>query len=165
MEIIGVVDADYHVHPRFLRDTVGHFADPRIAFVRTPQHCRDWEDDRYLRTLLYSYRYFFDVTMPARAHRNAIIFCGTMGLVRRSELDAIGGWSETCITEDAEASLRILGRGSRIGLYVPTAYGAGLMALTFDGLRKQRHRWSPWRRADPARPRRGLLPSDTGASP
>jgi len=34
-----------------------------------------------------------------------------MGLVRRSALQEIGGWAEWCLTEDAEASLRLLARG------------------------------------------------------
>jgi cellulose synthase/poly-beta-1,6-N-acetylglucosamine synthase-like glycosyltransferase len=139
--VIGIVDADYIVEPSFLRATMGHFDDPRVAFVQTSQHYREWEDDRYLRGLFYSFRYFFDVTMPVRAHRNAIIFCGTMGLIRRSAIEEIGGWNETCITEDAEASLRILGRG-HVGVYDPAAYGAGLMPLNFDGLKKQRFRWA-----------------------
>ncbi|MEA2645668.1 MAG: hypothetical protein QOE92_751, partial [Chloroflexota bacterium] len=89
----------------------------------------------------YSYRYFFDLTMRARANRNSIIFAGTMGLLRRSALLEVGGWSEECVTEDAEASLRILGRGYS-GAYVPQAWGSGLMPLDFDGLKKQRYRWS-----------------------
>jgi cellulose synthase/poly-beta-1,6-N-acetylglucosamine synthase-like glycosyltransferase len=141
VEVIGIVDADYLVRPGFLRDTVGHFVDPYVAFVQTPQDYRDWRDDPYLRGLYYSYRYFFDVTMPARANRNAIIFAGTMGLIRRSALDAIGGWSTETVTEDAEASLRMLGAGYR-GVYVPRAYGEGLMPLSFDGLKKQRFRWA-----------------------
>jgi cellulose synthase/poly-beta-1,6-N-acetylglucosamine synthase-like glycosyltransferase len=141
IEVIGIVDADYIVEPTFLQATIGHFDDPRVAFVQTSQHYREWKDDRYLRGLFYSFRYFFDVTMPVRAHRNAIIFCGTMGLIRRSAIDQIGGWNETCITEDAEASLRILGRG-HLGVYDPAAYGAGLMPLSFDGLKKQRFRWA-----------------------
>ncbi|HKF78668.1 MAG TPA: glycosyltransferase [Candidatus Dormibacteraeota bacterium] len=141
VEVIAIVDADYVVDPAFLRDTVGHFADPTVAFVQTPQHYRDWEDDRYLRGLFYSYRYFFDVTMPARAHRNAIIFAGTMGLIRRSVLEQIGGWSTKTVTEDAEASLRMLGAGYA-GVYEPRPYGEGLMPLTFDGLKKQRFRWA-----------------------
>jgi cellulose synthase/poly-beta-1,6-N-acetylglucosamine synthase-like glycosyltransferase len=141
IEILGIVDADYHVEPGFLCALVGHFADPTVAFVQSSQHYREWQDDGYLRGLFYSFRYFFDVTMPARAHRNAIIFCGTMGLIRRSALEEVGGWSETCITEDAEASLRMLGHGYR-GVYVPDAYGAGLMPLDFDGLKKQRFRWA-----------------------
>ena len=141
VEVIGIVDADYVVEPSFLRDTVGHFADPRVAFVQTPQHYRDWEDDGYLRGLFYSYRYFFDVTMPARANRNAIIFAGTMGLIRRSVFEEIGGWSTETVTEDAEASLRMLGAGYT-GVYVKAPYGQGLMPLTFDGLKKQRFRWA-----------------------
>jgi len=129
------------VEPGWLHDTVGHFADPQVAFVQTPQHYRDWEDDRYLRGLFYSYRYFFDVTMPSRANRNAIIFAGTMGLIRRSVFDEIGGWSTHTVTEDAEASLRMLGAGYR-GVYVKAPYGHGLMPLTFDGLKKQRFRWA-----------------------
>ena len=143
IEVIGVVDADYVVDPRFLSRTVPFFADPAVAFVQSAQHYRDWEDDPYLRGLFYSYRYFFDVSLPARAHRNAIIFCGTMGLIRRSALEEIGGWDETCITEDAEASLRMLGsERNHLGVYDPQPWGAGLMPLSFDGLKKQRFRWA-----------------------
>jgi cellulose synthase/poly-beta-1,6-N-acetylglucosamine synthase-like glycosyltransferase len=141
VEVLGIVDADYVVRPGWLRDTVGHFADPEVAFVQTPQHYRDWQDDPYLRGLFYSYRYFFDVTMPARDNRNAIIFAGTMGLIRKQAFDWIGGWSTQTVTEDAEASLRMLGLGFK-GVYVPEAYGEGMMPLSFDGLKKQRFRWA-----------------------
>ena len=141
IEIIGIVDADYDVVPHFLRATIPHFSDPRVAFVQSSQHYRDWEDSPYLRGLFYSFRYFFDITMPTRAHRNAIIFAGTMGLIRRSALEEIGGWNEACITEDAEASLRMLGRGW-VGVYDRDHYGAGMMPLDFDGLKKQRFRWA-----------------------
>jgi len=141
VEILGIVDADYRVRPQWLQETIGHFDDPTVAFVQTSQHYRDWEDNKYLRGLFYSFRYFFDVTMPARNHRNSIIFCGTMGLTRRATFIEIGGWNQECITEDAEASLRMLGAGYR-GVYDPTAYGEGLMPLDFDGLKKQRFRWA-----------------------
>ena len=141
VELLAIVDADYEVKPEFLQVTVPHFADESVGFVQTPQNYRDWRDDRYLRGLFYSYRYFFDITMPSRAHRNAIIFCGTMGVIRRSALDAVGGWSETCVTEDAEASLRVLGHGYR-AVFDPRAMGSGLMPLDFAGLKKQRYRWA-----------------------
>ena len=141
VSILAIVDADYIVKPDFLKATVGHFADERVAFVQTPQDYRDWKDSGYLRGLYYSYRYFFDVTMPARANRNAIIFAGTMGLIRRSSFEAIGGWDEDVITEDAEASLRMLGQGL-VGVYEPKPFGQGLMPLDFDGLKKQRFRWA-----------------------
>ena len=141
VEILGIVDADYQVHPQWLRNTIGYFDDPTVAFMQTSQHYREWRDNHYLRGLFYSFRYFFDITMIARSHRNAIIFCGTMGLIRRSAFNEIGGWNQECITEDAEASLRMLGAGYR-GVYDPAAYGEGLMPLDFDGLKKQRFRWA-----------------------
>ncbi len=141
VDIIAVVDSDYVVKPDWLRSVVGRFADPEVAFVQTPQNYRDWNDDQYLRGLYYSYRYFFEITMPARAHRNAIIFAGTMGLIRRTALEEIGGWNQDVVTEDAEASLRMLARGYR-GVYIGRPYGHGLMPLSFDGLKKQRFRWA-----------------------
>ena len=141
IEIVGIVDADYVVEPEFLNACVPFFASPDVAFVQTPQHYRDWKDSPYLRGLFYAYRYFFDVTMVARARVNAIIFGGTMGLARLAALREIGGWAEWCITEDAEASLRLLARGWK-SVYVNQVFGAGLMPLDFDGLRRQRFRWA-----------------------
>src|SRR5579859_1516837 len=37
VEIVGIVDADYIVQPDFLRQCVPHLAEPRVAFVQTPQ--------------------------------------------------------------------------------------------------------------------------------
>ena len=77
--------------------------------------------------------------MPARAHRNAIIFAGTMGVIRRSAFDQIGGWNADMVTEDTEASPQMLANGHE-GVYVPTAYGHSLMPPSFEGLKQQRFR-------------------------
>jgi len=78
--------------------------------------------------------------MPVRNEYNAIIFAGTMGLIRKSALQEIGGWDEWCITEDAEASLRILKQGYK-SIYINRPYGQGLIPFTFEGLKRQRFRW------------------------
>ncbi|MGE5335520.1 MAG: glycosyltransferase, partial [Nitrososphaerota archaeon] len=141
-EIIGVVDADYHVQPNYLRDLIPYFEDEHVAFVQTPQDYRDYrpESTLYQRACYHAYRYFFDVSMPSRNERNAIIFGGTMGLIRAAALRDIGGWDEWCITEDAEASLRLLMRGHE-GRFVNQSYGRGLMPIEFDALKRQRFRW------------------------
>jgi hypothetical protein len=139
-EFIGIIDADYEVNPTFLRELIPAFADSQVAFVQTPQDYRDYQGDSFLEACYYGYKYFFEVSMPIRNEHNAIIFAGTMGLIRKSVLQEIGGWDEWCITEDAEASLRILKRGYK-SIYINKAYGRGLIPLTFDGLKKQRFRW------------------------
>lgn len=139
-EVIGIVDADYHVDPDFLADCAPLFADPDVSFVQTPQDYRDWRVSAYFRRLYHSYGYFFDVSQRSRNERNGAIFGGTMGLIRRSSLAQVGGWDEWCITEDAELSLRLLRAGTR-GVHIDRAYGRGVMPLSFESLKGQRFRW------------------------
>ena len=139
-EIIGVVDADYQVDPLFLRELVPAFTDPQLAFIQAPQDYRDFQPGSFSEAMYYSYEYFFEVPMPVRNEFNAIIFSGTMGLMRKSVLQEIGGWSEWCVTEDAEASLRVLKRGYK-SIYFHRSLGRGLMPCTFSGLKRQRFRW------------------------
>ncbi len=139
-EIIGIIDADYEVDPDFLLELVPAFANPQVAFVQTPQDYTDTDRDLFSKSTYHGYKYFFEVSMPSRNERNAIIFAGTMGLIRKSVLEEIGGWDEWCITEDAEASLRILKLGYQ-SMYINRAFGSGLMPFNFEGLKKQRFRW------------------------
>jgi cellulose synthase/poly-beta-1,6-N-acetylglucosamine synthase-like glycosyltransferase len=141
VELLAVIDADYIVRPDFLRATVPYFEDPPVAFVQSPQEYRAWQASAFYRACHTGFAYFFRVGMVSRSYRNAIIFAGTMGVVRRSAMATIGGWDESNITEDAEASLRILASGAR-GIYLPEAMGAGIMPLTYEGLRSQRFRWA-----------------------
>ncbi|HYZ91594.1 MAG TPA: glycosyltransferase [Actinomycetota bacterium] len=140
-EIIGVIDADYRVDPAFLKSLVGYFVDPKVAFVQTPQNYRDYEGNTYLTACYDSLNYFFEASMPFRHERNSIIFAGTMGLMRRSALEEVGGWPQWCITEDAETSLRLL-RNGYSGVYVKERYGIGILPLTFSAFKGQRFRWA-----------------------
>jgi cellulose synthase/poly-beta-1,6-N-acetylglucosamine synthase-like glycosyltransferase len=139
-EVIGIVDSDYQISPDFLSRCAPLFADPDLGFVQSPQDYRDWEFATFHRRLYYSYKYFFSVSQPSRNERDGAIFAGTMGLIRRSALESVGGWDEWCITEDAELSLRLL-RDGWSGLHVDTSYGHGVMPLTFEALKGQRFRW------------------------
>ena len=139
-ELVAIVDADYHVGSDFLRECTPYFADARTAFVQTPQDYRDWETSSYFRRLYHSYGYFFAVSQRSRNERDGAIFGGTMGLIRRSALQDVGGWDEWCITEDAELSLRLL-RAGWSGRHVARSYGQGVMPLTFEALKRQRYRW------------------------
>src|SRR4029453_9910846 len=68
------------------------------------------------------------------------IYAATVGRIRKRALEAVGGWNEWCITEDAELSLRLL-RAGWSGLHVDDSFGRGVMPLTFQGLKSQRYPW------------------------
>jgi cellulose synthase/poly-beta-1,6-N-acetylglucosamine synthase-like glycosyltransferase len=116
------------------------FIDQEVAFIQAPQDYRDYKPGSFSGAMYYSYEYFFEVPMQVRSERNAIIFSGTMGLIRKSVLQEIGGWSEWCVTEDAEVSLRVL-KCEYKSLYFHKSLGRGLMPCTFAGLKHQRFRW------------------------
>ena len=104
-EIIGIIDADYVVHPDWLKDLVPVFADPRVGLVQAPQEHRD--GDRSLMHYIMNGEYagFFDIGMVQRNEANAIIVHGTMCLIRRAAMDMAGGWSSDTICEDTDLGL------------------------------------------------------------
>lgn len=140
-EIIAAIDSDYVVDLAWLRDLVPLFANPEMAIVQAPQDYRDADESLFKALCHAEYRGFFHIGMVTRNERNAIIQHGTMTLVRKRALLEAGGWSEACITEDAELGLRLFERGGQAA-YLPTSYGRGLMPDTFIDYKKQRFRWA-----------------------
>jgi exo-beta-1,3-glucanase (GH17 family)/cellulose synthase/poly-beta-1,6-N-acetylglucosamine synthase-like glycosyltransferase len=140
-EIIGVLDADYVVHPDWLKDLVPAFADARVGFVQAPQDHRDV--DRHITQMVMNREYagFFDIGMVQRNEVNAIVAHGTMCLIRREALIDAGGWSSDSIVEDADLGLSMLERGWRAH-YTQRRYGWGLLPSDFAAYKRQRHRWA-----------------------
>ncbi|MEA3136403.1 MAG: hypothetical protein QOC71_684, partial [Thermoplasmata archaeon] len=85
--------------------------------------------------------YFYHAIMPSRNEQSAIIFCGTMGMLRLRALADVGGFAEDQICEDAEVSVRLAVAGWD-SLYVDRSFGKGLMPAVFDAYKKQFHRWA-----------------------
>lgn len=140
-QIVAVIDSDYQIEPGWLADRVPPFADPDVAIVQAPQDYRDRRENLFKSMCYAEYKGFFHIGMVTRNERNAIIQHGTMTLVRRAALEAVGGWGENTITEDAELGLRIFSQGHK-ALYGSDSYGRGLMPDTFIDYKKQRHRWA-----------------------
>jgi exo-beta-1,3-glucanase (GH17 family)/cellulose synthase/poly-beta-1,6-N-acetylglucosamine synthase-like glycosyltransferase len=140
-EVIGVIDSDYIVEPNWLRELAPQFQRPETAIVQAPQDYRDAHANTFKAMCYAEYRGFFYIGMVTRNERNAIIQHGTMTLVRRTALEEVGGWSEWCITEDAELGLQIFRQGHE-AIYIPKSYGRGVMPDSFSGYRDQRFRWA-----------------------
>jgi exo-beta-1,3-glucanase (GH17 family)/cellulose synthase/poly-beta-1,6-N-acetylglucosamine synthase-like glycosyltransferase len=140
-EIIGILDADYTVHPDWLKDLVPGFADPGVGLVQAPQDHRDGARSLVHNLMNCEYAGFFDIGMVQRNEHNAIIVHGTMCLIRRAALEGSGGWSSDTICEDSDLGLAILECGWR-ALYTNHRYGWGLLPDSFQAFKKQRDRWA-----------------------
>ena len=140
-EIIGIIDADYVVHPDWLKDLVPAFADPRVGLVQAPQEHRDGDLSLMHYIMNGEYAGFFDIGMVQRNEHNAIIVHGTMCLIRRAAMDMAGGWSSDTICEDTDLGLTIQQQGW-LTHYTNVRYGEGLLPDTYEAFKKQRHRWA-----------------------
>ncbi len=141
VEVIAVIDSDYQVSPLWLRDLVPQFSKPEVAIVQAPQDYHDEKENLFKAMCYAEYRGFFYIGMQTRNERNAIIQHGTMTMVRKSALEEVNGWSEWCITEDAELGLKIFEKGYEAN-YIAKSYGKGVMPDTFIDFKKQRFRWA-----------------------
>lgn len=139
--IVAVIDSDYIVDPRWLRDLMPQFNEAKVAIVQAPQDYSDGCRSAFKAMCYSEYAGFFYIGMITRNERNAIIQHGTMTMVRKQVLEQVGGWAEWCITEDAELGLRIFEQGYEAH-YIPHSYGRGVMPDTFLDYKKQRFRWA-----------------------
>jgi exo-beta-1,3-glucanase (GH17 family)/cellulose synthase/poly-beta-1,6-N-acetylglucosamine synthase-like glycosyltransferase len=140
-EVIGVIDADYAVHPDWLKDLVPAFADPRVGLVQAPQDHRDGDRSVMHHGMNGEYAGFFDIGMVERNEANAIVVHGTMCLIRRAALEAAGNWPSDTICEDTDLGLTILELGY-LAYYTNRRYGYGLLPDSFEAYKRQRHRWA-----------------------
>ncbi len=141
VELFAIIDADYQVAPEYLKETVGYFVNPDLAWVQTPQDYRNRHQSFLTEQYYLADAYFYKTVMPSRNEENAIIFAGTMGIVRKRALEEVGGWGEEYISEDAELSVRLLNAGFD-SLYINRSYGRGLIPPTYEGYKKQHYRWA-----------------------
>ncbi len=139
-EIIAVIDSDYQVSRDWLKKMTPHFDNPRVGFVQSPQNYHDWRHSLFKTFCQWEYAGFFHIGMVQRNEHNAIIQHGTMTMIRKSALQAVGQWGEWCICEDSELGLRLYQAGYD-SVYVPDTFGKGLTPDTFSGYIGQRHRW------------------------
>lgn len=141
---VAVVDADYQVDPQWLRTVLPWLQHSEVGFIQCPQAFRDAHGvpkaSLLKRAFAGEYAPFFGAGMVVRNERNAVIQHGTMTLVNKSALHAVGAWSEDCITEDTELGLRLMHAGYEAH-YCAQPQGWGLTPDRFEDFCRQRQRW------------------------
>ncbi len=144
-QVIVVFDADHAPFRAFLQETIGYFArDPKLFLVQTPHVFLNPDPiERNLRTFDFmpsENEMFYSVTQCGLDKWNGSFFCGSAALLRRSALDATGGFSGITITEDCETAFELHAKGWT-SVYVDKPLIAGLQPETFTSFIGQRSRW------------------------
>jgi cellulose synthase/poly-beta-1,6-N-acetylglucosamine synthase-like glycosyltransferase len=145
-DFILVLDADHCAQADFIDRTLGHFSDPSVGFVQTPQEFYNFDSfqhgrARTERLIWHEQSRFNHVEQPGRDHHGSVLMCGCSCVIRRAALDSIGGFATGSVTEDMHTAVRMMKRGWK-PVYHHEALAFGLAPPDFVAFTRQRLRWA-----------------------
>lgn len=138
---VAVFDCDHVPSRSFLLATMGHFRDPDVALVQTPQHYANASTNPIASAAWSQQALFFGIIARGKDALGSMFCCGTNVVFRRSALESVGGIPEDSVTEDFELSVRLRERGWRTA-YVPAVLASGLGPEDMASYVSQQHRWA-----------------------
>ena len=137
----AVFDADHVPYPNFLQETMGYFSDKEVALVQTPQYYENREQN-YLTTAAWEQQeLFFGPICRGKGRMNATFWCGTNAVIRRKDLEEIGGVPENNIAEDFLASYFFHEKKKKT-IYVSKVLAEGLAPHDLGNYVSQQFRWA-----------------------
>ncbi len=144
-ELVAVFDADFIPTKNFLTRTIGFFQKENVGLVQTPQsfynadpiaHNLGLED-----VLTPEEEVFYRQIQPIRDGVGGVVCSGTSFVVRRSTLEAVGGFVTNTLSEDYFTGIRIAALGYQL-IYLDEKLSAGLAAESIAAHAAQRLRWA-----------------------
>lgn len=141
-EIILVFDADYQPTRACVKRLVAPFCDPEIGLVMGRVVPINTNESLMTRLLDLERSGGYQVNQQARYNLGLIPqYGGTVGGIRRSVLERIGGWNSLKLAEDTDITIRSFTRGWKIG-YVNIAECYEEAVENWKERRHQLFRWA-----------------------
>jgi len=134
---IVVVDSDYEALPH-ARETMleAITAHPEHTLLQFPQFYRS----THLEDIHSELNHYFNHHLYQPRNRTRALSTGTYAVIRRHDLQKLGGWSGASITEDAQMGVLMHQRDMQ-SAFIPTVIATGLLPATLCDLLAQRQRW------------------------
>ena len=142
-DIISIFDAEDEVNPNLLKKVNDYWlTHPTTHAVQAPVHLVNVNSSWFSALNSIEYYYWFASVLPFLSVQNTIPLGGNTVFIHKSALKSIGGYDETCLTEDADIGIRLSSYRANIGILEDPAL-ATLEETPVDelGLIKQRARW------------------------
>src|SRR5690606_27826922 len=116
-----------------------------MAMVQTPHHFHTPDPfERNLGnfiTVPNEGRLFYGLLQPGNDLWNAVFFCGSCAVLRRTALEEVGGIAVETVTEDAHTALKMHRRGWRTA-FLDLPQASGLATESLSAHVGQRIRWA-----------------------
>jgi cellulose synthase/poly-beta-1,6-N-acetylglucosamine synthase-like glycosyltransferase len=141
-EIIFCFDADYYPQKDILEKLVKEFDDPKVGLVQGRITVLNEPQNMVTRLVALERVGGYRIDQQARNRLGLIAqFGGTVGGVRRSLLESLGGWDESILAEDTDLTFRVYLAGYKIR-YVNDAESYEEAVESWTAYWKQRYRWA-----------------------
>lgn len=145
-EFVLQLDTDHVPLPHIVDQLLGYFNDEEVAFVQSPQDFYNTDSFTHVvnygaKSLWEENRIFYSLIQPGKDHWGGTFFCGSCGMLRRSALQSIGGFSTKTIIEDMETSIVLHSHGWK-SHYHQEALAFGLSPGSASAFHVQRLRWA-----------------------
>ena len=139
---IAIFDADFIPRPDFLRATIDHFTDDKVAMVQT--RWGHLNEDYSLLTKIQAILLdgHFVLEHGSRNRGGCFFnFNGTAGIWRRDAIVDGGGWQHDTLTEDLDLSYRTQLKGWRF-VFLPNHVAPAELPVEMNAFKSQQHRWA-----------------------
>lgn len=141
-EFVAIFDADFVPPSDFLRRTIPHFEDGRVAVVQARWGHLNRKFSFLTMAQSIGIDGHFGVEQTARCRSHLLLnFNGTAGVWRRAAIEDAGGWAHDTLTEDLDLSYRAQLRRWRI-LYLPDLVCPAELPVVISGFKSQQRRWA-----------------------
>ncbi len=141
-EILILFDADYIPGKSLLKFLAAPFVDPEVGAVMGRVVPHNVGASLLTRLLDLERSGGYQINQQARYNMGLIPqFGGTVGSVRRSALDSVGGWNSFTLTEDTDLTLQMAIKGWKIA-YVNRAECYEEVVETWSARKGQIDRWA-----------------------
>jgi cellulose synthase (UDP-forming) len=145
-DFVTIFDCDHIPTRSFLQAAMGWLIkDKRLAMVQLPHHF--YTPDPFERNLS-QYKdvpnegeLFYGLIQRGNDLWNAVFFCGSCAVMRRTALDDVGGIAVETVTEDAHTALRLHRKGWHTA-FIDVPQASGLATESLSAHVGQRIRWA-----------------------
>jgi len=142
-DVVGVFDAEDHVHPKLLEHVDYAFRVSGADVVQGGVQLVNFHSSWYSLRNCLEYFFWFRSRLHLHAQKGFIPLGGNTVFVRAERLKSVDGWDPDCLAEDCDLGVRL----STMGAKVVVAYDAVMVTReetpdSLQGLYKQRTRWN-----------------------
>jgi cellulose synthase/poly-beta-1,6-N-acetylglucosamine synthase-like glycosyltransferase len=141
-ELVGIFDADFVPHPKFIKETIPYFTDPKIGMLQSRWGHINSDYSLLTRAQSIGIDGHFGVEQAARAWSGLFMnFNGTAGIWRKKTIEDAGGWQANTLTEDLDLSYRAQLKGWKLR-FVTNLVCPAEVPVTINAFKSQQHRWA-----------------------